>query len=225
MIKKKPFSIDDFDNVLYIVNSPPLDNNYKYLQIPKIQECNDQELIDTYNLINDNSDNIFYSDLEKVLYQLEKEFLKRFKLKPIIYLDNKLQWVNQNLIFRKEIKCYDKVYTKQQMEEQRASHIALINKNKTLTGIYFPRIGDSQFIAEKRKQLDKYYDYQLVDEYNNINYLTGEHLQLLYIIAMHQIFLKRFKESPILIIDNEISLGRKIQYLNDLKSFMFINLN
>lgn len=223
--KKEPISNDDFDNKLFIVYTPPPDNNYKYLQIPKIQECTDQELIDTYNLINENSDNIFCSDLEKVLYQLEKEFLNRFNLKPVIFLDNKLQWVNQKLILRKEIRSYDKINDYEQMKKQRESHLSILDKTRTLTGIYFPRKGDSQIIEEKRNQLNEFSNSKLVDEYNSIDKLFGLHHQLLYIIAMHQVFLNRFKASPILLIANEISLGRKIQYLHIAENFMFINLN
>lgn len=68
--------------------------------------------------------------------------------------------------------------------------------------IYISQNGDRESILERRNQLMVLSDKEIVSQYNREAKMgiVGVRAQILHIIALHQVFLKRFKKSPIKIV-------------------------
>ena len=89
--------------------------------------------------------------------------------------------------------------------------------------VYINRIGDREKIIEYKSDLEKLSNRKLIDRYNSLAKvgIVGVHQQVLLIIALHQLFLKRFKKSPILVENNIIiSLKGEIRYVSNIDSFI-----
>jgi|SRR5690554_3789369 len=89
--------------------------------------------------------------------------------------------------------------------------------------LYLPQTGDKESILENLQKLQLLSNEDLISDYNkqvDIG-VVGVRAQMLLMIALHQTFLKRFRKSPIKIVDNCVfSLSGKISYQAALKSFI-----
>ncbi|MBB1149002.1 hypothetical protein H4K35_02465 [Myroides sp. NP-2] len=101
-----------------------------------------------------------------------------------------------------------------------------VSERQSLTHVYISRTGDKQTITEFRESLKKYPNNEIVDKYNKIERLYGVHQQVLYLIAMNQEFILRFGKTPFQIEENcLVGLGRKILYIGNIYSFVFVDEN
>ena len=84
-----------------------------------------------------------------------------------------------------------------------------------MTAVYLFRTGDIEFIRTKTSYLIAISNEELISSYKREAKMgiVGVRAQMLHIIALHQVFLKRFKKSPIKIEENTfISLTGEIIY-------------
>ncbi len=103
---------------------------------------------------------------------------------------------------------------------------ATIEGSSGLSHIYTPGKGDREAISKYRGRFRRYSNEALIEAYNTLNGLYGVHQQVLYIIALHQEFLKRFNQSPFKSNqDNLLNLGSQIIYDKSLESFSFVEHN
>ena len=94
--------------------------------------------------------------------------------------------------------------------------------------LYLPQIGDKESILEKVQELLLLSNEELISSYNRQFKIgvVGARAQMLHIIALHQSFLKRFKKSPVIIVDNcVISLSGEIVYNATLENFVVFEQN
>lgn len=84
-----------------------------------------------------------------------------------------------------------------------------------MTAVYLCRTGDIEFIRTKTSYLIAISNEELISSYNREAKMgiVGVRAQMLHIIALHQVFIKRFKKSPIKIEENTfISMTVEIIY-------------
>lgn len=85
---------------------------------------------------------------------------------------------------------------------------------------YIHQEGDEEAIQTYRNRFESFDNQELIGRYNDIISIFGNRQQTLYLIALHQTFLKKFAKSPFIIEGyNTISLGSKIFYLSETDSF------
>ena len=106
-----------------------------------------------------------------------------------------------------------------------------VMKNKsqrpnTRAGIYIPSDSDKKQREEFRANLIALSNQDLVKSYNREVNIFGVHAQMVHLYAMHNIFLERFGESPIIVKDEVVySLGPKIYYSKELDAIFAIAEN
>ena len=88
--------------------------------------------------------------------------------------------------------------------------------------VYINRLGDRESIIKHKSELEKLSNNKIIERYNRQVEIgiVGVHQQILLIIALHQIFLKRFNKSPIDVEKNVlISLKGEIGYISRIDKF------
>ena len=87
----------------------------------------------------------------------------------------------------------------------------------TRAGIYIPSDSDKQQRQEFRDILLSKSNKELVESYNREKNIFGVHAQMVHIYCLHNIFMERFGESPIIVMnDVAYALGPKIYYSEEL---------
>lgn len=198
--------------------------------VPKPKECSNKELIEAYNRLNDLFFSLSPRLLNSILFDLHREFLSRFNKTPfelsmISEETYKISW-NRKLLYLKYVE--DFIFIDENTTKQAPPPVVLTQfpKQTSLTHVYISRTGDKQTIAEFRESLKKYPNNEIVDKYNKIERLYGAHQQALYIIALNQEFILRFGKTPFQIDENcLVGLGRKILYISNIDSFVFVDEN
>lgn len=94
----------------------------------------------------------------------------------------------------------------------------------TRAGIYIPRPSDKALLQEFNERFLTQSKKELVETYNGINNIFGVHAQMVYLYVLHQVFLEKFGESP-LIVESEVvyCLGPKIYYSEELDAIFSVS--
>ncbi len=94
----------------------------------------------------------------------------------------------------------------------------------TRAGIYIPSDSDKQQRQEFRTRLLPLSNKELVESYNREKNIFGVHAQMVHIYCLHNIFMERFGESPIVVKENAVySLGPKIYYSEELDAIFTLS--
>lgn len=94
--------------------------------------------------------------------------------------------------------------------------------------LYDSRNGENEKIVEKTKELLVLSNEELISKYNREVKIgiVGVRAQILHIIALHHTFLKKFKKSPIKVVDDcFVSLGKEVVYNPTLQTFLEFETN
>ena len=96
----------------------------------------------------------------------------------------------------------------------------------TRAGIYIPSDSDKKQRQEFRNRLLPLTNQELVKSYNREVNIFGVHAQMVHLYVMHNIFLERFGESPIIVKDEVVfCLGPKILYSEKLYAIFSLSEN
>lgn len=96
----------------------------------------------------------------------------------------------------------------------------MMNKSQrsgTRAGIYIPSESDKEQRKEFRANLASKSNKELVELYNREKNIFGVHAQMVHIYCLHNLFMERFGESPIVVKDEVVyCLGPKIYYSEEM---------
>lgn len=92
--------------------------------------------------------------------------------------------------------------------------------------VYIPRKGDDEIIQKYVLSLSHKANKELIDAYNGQKRIFGVHHQLLYLVALDEVFKERFGKSPISNDDNTVfGLSGRIVYYPLINTFEKANEN
>ena len=94
--------------------------------------------------------------------------------------------------------------------------------------LYDSRNGENESILEKTNEFLVLSNEELISKYNREVRIgiVGVRAQILHIIALHQTFLKRFKKSPVRVVESSaISLSGEIVYSPTLENYVMFEEN
>lgn len=105
----------------------------------------------------------------------------------------------------------------------------MMNKTQrpnTRAGIFFPRTSDQELLQQFTEGFANDSKQELVDTYNTQENIYGVHAQLVFLHVLHNVFLEKFGESPIIVKNDTVyCLGPKIFYSKELDSIFPITEN
>lgn len=161
------------------------------------------------------------------LFNFVVRFVRDYNYSDNVFSKSFLEYISRHY---KDCFVNKSIVVSQEQKSAKNSYIEVgqvtISEQQSLTHVYISRTGDKQTITEFRESLKKYPNNEIVDKYNKIERLYGVHQQVLYVIAMNQEFIARFGKTPFQIEENcLIGLGRKILYIGNIDSFVFVNEN
>lgn len=99
-------------------------------------------------------------------------------------------------------------------------------KPNTPGGVYIPSEHDREQYEEFRARLLIASNQELVEAYNGQKRIYGVRSQMIFLNALHQVFLERFDVSPMLNEDtHSFSLGKRIYYSEELDTIVTLDEN
>ena len=94
----------------------------------------------------------------------------------------------------------------------------------TRAGIYSPSDSDKKQREEFRANLLPLSNQELVTSYNREKNIFGVHAQMVHLYCLHNLFMERFGESPIIVKEDVVyCLGPKIYYSEELDAIFTIS--
>lgn len=94
----------------------------------------------------------------------------------------------------------------------------------TRAGIYLPSDSDKKQREEFRANLLPLSNQELVTSYNREQNIFGVHAQMVHLYCLHNLFMERFGESPIIVKEDVVyCLGPKIYYSEEMDAIFTIS--
>lgn len=96
----------------------------------------------------------------------------------------------------------------------------------TRAGIYIPSESDKKQREEFRGKLVSMSNKELVELYSREKNIFGVHAQMVHLYCLHNLFMERFGESPIVVKDDVVyCLGPKIYFSEEMDAIFELSEN